>query len=259
MDINSVMKYRTKLIEYGKRAVVENPDRLNGDEAQALTAKIFEVLNELDMSLGYNNHDTGIRKPESIDKDRQEELFISFVDWYGIIPTGTTLINNYVQKNYSKTQYKKVICVGDGEWCHLGRKLANKGYNVVVVDPISKKKFERASHNECGSLHVVNGKFFDTSKDMIEWADIIVGVKVPLCAEDLTKVTKPTIFSISANPEIYNMQFNGVRITSGELLENEIEKISKVKRINFRDYLGEESHIYVCDERQIETKKDFFR
>lgn len=168
MDINGIMKYRAKLIEYGKKVVFENPDRLNSDEVQALTAKIFEHLNELDMSLGYDNYDTGIRKPKNIDKDRQEELFISFIDWYGIIPEGTTLINNYVQKNYPQTQYKKVICVGDGEWCHLGRKLANKGYDVVVVDPVSKKKFERASHDEYGSLYVVNGKFFDTSEDMIE-------------------------------------------------------------------------------------------
>lgn len=108
-------------------------------------------------------------------------------------------------------------------------------------------------------MHVVNGKFFDTSEDMIEWADIIVGVKVPLCAEDLTKVAKPTIFSISINPEIYNMRFNGVPITSVELLEHEIEKIPRVKRVNFQGFLGEESHIYVCDERQRETENDFFR
>lgn len=259
MDINGVMKYRTKIIEYGKKVVIENPDRLNNDELQALTAKIFEHLNELDVSLGYDNHDTGIRKPKNIDKDRQEELFTSFIDWYGIIPEGTTLINNYLQKNYPHTQYKKVICVGDGEWCHLGRKLANKGYNVVVVDPVSKKEFERVSHDEYGSLHVVNGKFFDTSEDMIEWADMIVGVKVPLCAEDLTKVAKPTIFSISKNPEIYNMRFNEVPITSVESLENEIGKIPKVKRVNFQDYLGTESYIYVCDEKQRETKKDFQR
>lgn len=145
MDINGFMKYRANLIEYGRKVAAENPDRLNRDELQALIAKIFEHLNELDMSQGYDNYDTGVRRPESIDKDRQEELFISFIDWYGIMPVGSTYINNYVQKNYPQTQYKKVICVGDGEWCHLGRKLANKGYDVVVVDPVSKKKFERAS------------------------------------------------------------------------------------------------------------------
>lgn len=88
---------------------------------------------------------------------------------------------------------------------------------------------------------------------------MIVGVKVPLCAEDLTKVAKPTIFSISNNPEIYNMRFNGIPITSVKSLENEIEKIPKVKRVNFQNYLGKESHIYICDERQRETEKDFLR
>ena len=110
-----------------------------------------------------------------------------------------------------------------------------------------------------GSLHVVQGKFFDTSGDMIDWADIIVGVKVPLCAEDLTKLDKPTIFSISTNPEIYNMRFKGVPIKSAEQLQNEIEKVPKVKRVNFQDYLGGKAHIYVCDERQTEKKRDFSR
>ncbi len=255
MDINSVIKYRKRLIESGKRVGLENPDRLNNDEMQALMARIFEHLNELDMSLGHENYDTGIRKPENIGKDRQEELFISFIDWYGIIPEGSTLISNYVQKKYPQTQYKKVICVGDGEWCHLGRKLANEGYCVVVVDPVSKKEFQIPDTSKHGKLHVVKGEFFDTSKDMIEWSDMIVGVKVPLCAEDLTKVAKPTIFSISKNPEIYNMRFNGIPITSAESLENEIEKNPRVKRVNFRDYLGQETYIYVCDGRQIEAEE----
>ena len=50
MDINSVMKFRTKLIEYGNRVSIENPDRLNDDELQALTVRIFDILNKLDMS-----------------------------------------------------------------------------------------------------------------------------------------------------------------------------------------------------------------
>ncbi len=117
-----------------------------------------------------------------------------------------------------------------------------------------RKSLKELLNGEYGSLHVVNGKFFDTSEDMIEWADIIVGVKVPLCAEDLTKVAKPTIFSISNNPEIYNMRFNGNPITSAKLLENEIEKNPKVKRVNFRNYLGQMSYIYVCDGNQRETE-----
>lgn len=49
MDIDSIIKYRTKLIEYGKRARIENPDRLNNDELQALTVRIFDMLNQLDI------------------------------------------------------------------------------------------------------------------------------------------------------------------------------------------------------------------
>lgn len=31
------------------------------------------------------------------------------------------------------------------------------------------------------------------------------------------------------------------------------------KRVNFQDYLGGKTHIYVCDERQTEKKRDFSR
>ena len=46
------------------------------------------------------------------------------------------------------------------------------------------------------------------------------------------------------------MRFKGVPIKSAEQLQNEIEKVPKVKRVNFQDYLGGKTHIYVCDERQ---------
>lgn len=55
------------------------------------------------------------------------------------------------------------------------------------------------------------------------------------------------------------MTFNGVPITSSKILEKEIERLPRVKRVNFEDYLGYDSHIYVCDERQREVKKDFSR
>lgn len=250
MNIDGVIKYRRKLIECGKKVSIENPDRLSNDELTALVSRIFDELNNLDMSVGYDNYDSGVRRPASIDDVRQDELFVSFIDWYGILPTGTTLINSYVPKHYPRSQYKRVICVGDGEWCHLGRKLAKQGYDVVVVAPVSKKEFETPASDTVGKIRVVKGEFFNTSENMIDWADIIVGAKVPLCAEDLTKVDKPTIFSISANPEIYNMRFNGVLITSSEQLENEIEKSPKVKRVNFKDYIGHISSIYVCDGRK---------
>lgn len=127
MDSNGVMKYRTKIIESGKK-------------------------------VGFENHDTGLRRPQNVSKERQEELFMSFIDWYGIFPTGTTLINYYIQKNYSQSEYQRVLCVGDGEWCHLGRKLASKGYDVI--DPTSNKEFEIHSNDKHGSLHVENKAFY---------------------------------------------------------------------------------------------------
>lgn len=42
INIEEVMKYRTRLIENGKRASLENPDKLTLDELQALSAKILK-------------------------------------------------------------------------------------------------------------------------------------------------------------------------------------------------------------------------
>lgn len=256
INFDSVIKYRAKLIEYGRRVAAENPDRLSSDELTALASKILEAINELDMSIGFENHDS-VKKPVSVTNIRREELFINFIDWYDIIPTGTTLINSYVQNKYPQSKYKRVICVGDGEFCHLGRKLASKGYDVVVVDPVSKKEFAMPSNGKHGKLHIVNGQFFRTSRSMIEWADIVVGAKVPLCAEDLTKLDKPTVFTISNNPEIYKMRYNGVLITSDKQLRNEIEKSPKVKRVNFEDYFGQRTSIYVCDGRDKEDMDEY--
>lgn len=256
MDIDKFMKFRERLLESGKRLHLENPDNLNLKELQAIDARTFELLNEIDMLMGYEYHDTGIRRPATVSEMKQSYLFSNFIDWYDVVPTYTTLVYNYVIKNYPSSQYKKVICVGDGEKCHLGRKLADEGYKVVVVDSVSEKEFSFSRNEKGGSLYVVQGEFFDTSTDMIDWADIIVGAKVPECAEDLIKLNKPTVFSISSNPEIHDMRFNGEPILSAEQLADEIEKFPGVKKRNYVNYLDEELSIYVCDGKQRERDKE---
>lgn len=252
--LEAVYNYRSKLIECGKRVNFENPDNLTLDELQALTARIFNELNELDMSLNYEPHDTGIRRPVSVDEFREKELFIDFLDWYQIIATPSNVVLGYVQKKYPKSKYPRVLCVGDGEHCHLGRKLANMGYTVVVVDPVSKKEFSFSRRENGGRLGVVTKEFHDYSETMVEWASVVVGAKVPQCAEALTKINKPTVFSISTNAEVHEMSFNGKPITSSEQLEKEIEKSPRVKKIKHTDSFGFESYLYVCDDREREER-----
>ena len=147
-----------------------------------------------------------------------------------------------------------MLCIGDGEHCHLGRKLAALGYTVVVVDTVSKKEFTIPKQENGGMLRVVQGEFHETSEDMMDWANLIVGAKVPQCAEILTKTKKPTIFNISGNAEIYHMRFNGKEIHSSEELEKEIEKLKNVKKIMHTDSFGRKNYIYVCNEREYEER-----
>lgn len=111
------------------------------------------------MSLGYPHHDTGVRRPASVDEFREKEIFIDFLDWYNVVSTPSNILLKYVQKNYPKNKYPRVLCVGDGEHCHLGRKLAHLGYAVVVVDPVSKKEFTIPKQENGGMLRVVQGEF----------------------------------------------------------------------------------------------------
>lgn len=250
IKMEEALDYRRKLAENGKRAAIENPDNLSLDELQALTAKIFEQLNEIDMSMGYPYHETGTRIPESVDELRLEEIWIDFLDWYNVVPTQSNILLGYIRKNYPKAKYPKVLCVGDGEHCHLGRKLAALGYAVVVVDPVSKKEFTISKQENGGMLKVVQGEFHETSEDMMDWASFIVGAKVPQCAEILTKTKKPTIFNISNNAEIYHMRFYGKEIHSSEELEKEIENLKKVKKIQHTDSFGRKHYFYTCNERE---------
>ena len=73
---------------------------------------------------------------------RKEEKFYAD-DEATIVSESLTLeyTSNYIQENYPVEEYRQILCVGDGQCSHLGRKLADKGYNVVSVDPLARKEF----------------------------------------------------------------------------------------------------------------------
>lgn len=226
MNLGIVMKWRNDLIENGKRVARENPDELDKDQLIALSARIFEEINAIDTQIfGFPRHDTGTQRPKSISKEEEKILYNEFIDWYDLIKTPNTHMYEYVLRNYPRSEYQKVLCVGDGENCHLGRKLAMQGYEVISIDPLARKEFSGVGMSQDGKgvLTVVKDKFFDSSKGLIDWADLVVGVKVPLCVPYLINLPKPTVFSISANPEIYHMRFRGVPIVSAEQYRNLIK------------------------------------
>ena len=253
--LEATMEYRNNLIMYGKKVILENPDNLTKEEIKALEERIFKELNKIDMSLGYPYHDVGMTVPAGISKEQQEILFIDFIDWYQVIPTPSGQIYKYVIQNYSLDRYSKVLCVGDGEKCHLGRKLAMKGYSVVSVDPVAAKNFSGKLGDEGRKLHVVKGEFYRNSTDMIDWANLIVGSKIPQCAEELIVSGKSAVFNISNNAEIYNMRFKGNLIQSSKQLIGEIDKCEGVSLKKIKDILGEESILFVCEERKKEQEK----
>lgn len=171
---------------------------------------------------------------------------MDFLDWYDIVKTPSNALFDYIKANYSIKDYRRILCVGDGECSHLGRKLADIGYNVVSVDPFARKEFStKGNSGKAGKLHVVQGKFFRTYTDMINWADLIVGAKVPECAEELIGLNKETVFNISNNAEIYNMRFKGVPITSSKILEDEIKKCKGVTTKKVKRYQDDDDEILI--------------
>ncbi len=130
---------RSNLIKYGKRVSIENPDKLSIAELQALLVKIFDELNKIDMAYGFEYHDIKIRRPSKISPQEQDYLFSEFLDWYNVTTLGD-IVYKYVLEKYPVSKYPRILCVGDGENCHLGRKLAAQGYQVCSVDPVANKK-----------------------------------------------------------------------------------------------------------------------
>lgn len=254
--LKATMAYRENLIRYGKQVAFENPDKLTIEQIKALEERIFKELNEIDMSLGYPYHDIGMTVSDEVSKEQQENLYRDFLDWYQVVPTLSGEIYQYVMQKYPTDKFSKVLCVGDGEKCHLGRKLAMKGYRVVSVDPVAEKRFSGKIGNEGGKLHVVKGEFYRNSTDMIDWADVIVGSKIPQCAEELVESRKPAVFNISSNAEIYNMRFKGNLIQSSEQLVSEIAKCSGVSLKRRKSLLNEERILFVCEGREKERERE---
>lgn len=224
-------EFRRNLIEKGKQVTKENPDRLSADQLTALTEKILREINGISRELGYPTQKIEIRKPESISEDEQEDLFYEFIDWYDIVHTPNIYLYEYVLKHYPKSKYSQIVCVGDGQNCHLGRKLAMKGYKVISVDPLARKEFSSTERTEDGEgmLRVIKGKFFASSKDLVDWAHLVIGAKVPECVPDLVNLPKPTVFSISADPEIYHMKFKGIPVTSAKKYRKLIKKCPGIR------------------------------
>ena len=259
MNFGDVIKFRNGLIENGKIVARENPDELNKDQLIALSARIFEEINEIDTKMfGFSKHNTGTQRPKSISKEEQAILYSQFIDWYDLVKTPNTHMYEYVLRNYPLSEYQKVLCVGDGENCHLGRKLAMKGYEVISIDPVARKEFSGVGMSEDGKgiLTVVKDRFFDSSEGLINWADLVVGVKVPLCVPHLINLRKPTVFSISGNPEIYHMKFKGVPVVSAEQYRGLIRACSGIRTFIPADIEGDTNRddcmMFIRDGRQKE-------
>lgn len=217
----------------------ENPDRLSNNEKKALSDyynKPDEEIKKELCSLILIAKDKYSELKNKSDNEIIEWLFLEFkkwgeslnsdfVDWFELQKTFNVYMRDFIIREYPLgDRYRKVLCVGDGEKCHLGRKLAMQGYRVVSVDPLAQKEFicsniRTVNNSDKGSIYVVKRPFTKESIDMINWADIIVGSKVPMLAEILLEMPKPVIFNVSLNSEIHNISFGGKPVESGKDLQ----------------------------------------
>lgn len=254
-ELQEIVRFRTEVIEKGREVLYTNPDRLSDDEFQALIYTIFEKINELDMSSGCEYHDTGVRCPEGISRARCEQLFVDFLDWYRIIETPSNIVYDEVTKNFPASKYKRILCVGDGMCSHLGRKLAEAGYEVVSVDPDARKEFSGKAKNGKGKLHVTKAQFFRNSEDMQDWADLICGSKITEFVEEVVGAKKPAVFTISDNAEIYQMRFKGRPIYSSSDLDEELRKIKGVTARKIEDEFEDDRisiYVYTPVQRELD-------
>lgn len=255
-EVDEIIKYRTKLIECGKKVIFENPDRLSVEEIDALTQRILTELNNLDVSFGMPSHQMNFRN-HRVDRFRVEEMYMDFLDWYDIVKSPANALYDYVRTNYPVKKYKKILCVGDGKCSHIGRKLASIGYDVVSVDPEADKKFKIARKSkDAGRLHIVRGSFISSSEPMIEWADLIIGPKVPQCAEEFIDCDKEAVFTISRNPEIHDMRFRGVPVTSEKVLVDEIKKCKGIQIKKYDRYLDGNHPIQIFVSKPVQKDKN---
>ena len=254
-ELQEIVRFRTEVIEKGREVLYTNPDRLSDDEFQALIYTIFEKINELDMSSGCEYHDTGVKCPEGISRARCEQLFVDFLDWYRIIETPSNIVYDEVTKNFPASKYKRILCVGDGMCSHLGRKLAEAGYEVVSVDPDARKEFSGKAKNGKGKLHVTKAQFFRNSEDMQDWADLICGSKITEFVEEVVRAKKPAVFTISDNAEIYKMRFKGRPIYNSGELDEELRKIKGVTARKIEDEFEDDRisiYVYTPVQRELD-------
>lgn len=256
--IQESLVYRDNLVLSGKKLILENPDKLNLEEIQSLSAKVLNEINSIDRSLGNTSNDSYLALPENINLQEQEELFIDFIDWYQVVQTHNNAIYKYIIENYPIMAYPRIVCVGDGKNSHLGRKLSKYGYAVISVDPVARKIFiEDNQNNKEGNFRILNATFSKDSQNLINWASIIVGSKVPECIEDFISIEKPAIFTINSNPEKDNIFFKGIKINSEEQLKNLILKCDGIRNKIVKDNIsGREITIFISEGKK---KENFFR
>lgn len=210
-------KYREILLKRLKEYRRDNPDRLTEEEFCGLEMEAFEHLAPIEIMMGVK--DRFIPKRANVSKNLRKSLMMDFLDWYEILGMYSHTVLEQVKRYFPVEQYHRILCVGDGEKCHLGRKLAKLGYDVISMDPLAKYRIENVDdlRNNGGSFKI-STDFFSHEHPIISSSDLIVGSKVPSVCEEMLLSGKPTVFTISANPEIYDMEFSGVSITSHDQL-----------------------------------------
>lgn len=249
------LRYRDALIRHRSKVLVENPDKLENLELAVLSYKIYKEIKKIDDGLPEHLR-SYIYFPDVPPFDESEEfkafsnfLFCEFVDWYDLMPTINNNLLTFILNKYPANISPNIICVGDGQFCHLGRKLSQNGYKALSIDPEINTN---VIHND-GKFHCLDREFSLQDEDIIRWASLIVGPKVPQCTEMLLNCPKPTVFSISMNPEIYNMTVGGVLITSHDQLDKIIRHTAGVTtyRRKFTNTLDNvcEMNIYAHDGR----------
>ena len=224
------LRYRDSLIKHREKVLAENPDKLENLELAVLSYKIYKEIQKIDDGLPEHLR-SHVSFPNVPPFDESEEfnafshyLFGEFVDWFDLIPTISNNLLTFVLNRYPVDTFPNIVCVGDGQFCHLGRKLAQKGYKALSIDP----EINTNVILNDGKFHRIDREFSLQDEDIIRWANLIVGPKVPQCTEIFLNCPKPTVFSISKNPEMYKMTVNGQLITSHKQLDEIIRHTTGV-------------------------------
>ena len=207
----------------------KNPDKLSSKELELLMLSLVYTLGE---TLGKSQIERIIGQEEATrlreeysslspqDRLHAEILESDFVDYYQIFPTPSQAVYEKVIKYFPREQFKRVLCVGDGRRCHLGRKLASDGYEVVCMDPLSSRVVgESFDHNNGGKLKIVSD-YFNSRCQLLPYVDVVVGSKIPDIAADVVNSGKPYVFTTSLNPGVNSrIVIHGVTVTSYQQMD----------------------------------------